>query len=144
MATRANTTGTSDKSLNQKVGIVFGAIYIVVGLLGFTVSGQGDFIGQEGGLLLGIFEVNGLHNIVHLLIGAALLGAGLSSHAASRSTNMTIGVVYLVLGILGWFINDTALDIVALNVADHLLHLASGILLIAIARGVGDNSTRTA
>lgn len=143
MASRANTTtGTNEKSLNQKVGIAFGAIYIVVGLLGFTVSGQGDFIGQEGGLLLGIFEVNGLHNIVHLLIGAALLGAGLSSHTAAKSTNMTIGVIYLALGIVGWFIQDTALDIVALNTADHLLHLFSGALLIAVAKGVGE--TRTA
>ena len=54
---------------------------------------------------------------------------------------MTIGAVYLALGVLGWFIQDTALDIVALNAADHLLHLASGILLIAVARGVGENRT---
>jgi hypothetical protein len=118
-------------------------VYILVGLLGFTVSGQGDFIGQEGGKLLGIFEVNGLHNIVHLLIGVALLGAGMSSHAAARSTNMTIGVVYLALGLLGWFINDTALDIVALNAADHLLHLVSGALLIAVARGMVGETTHS-
>ena len=135
------TTGT-EKTLNQKVGLVFGAVYVLVGLLGFTVSGQGPFIGQEGGLLLGLFEVNGLHNIVHLGIGAALIGAAMSSAAASRATNMTIGVVYGALGVLGWFINDTALDIVALNAADHLLHLASAGLLIAVAKGVG--STRNA
>jgi hypothetical protein len=136
-------TGTSEKTLNQKVGLAFGAVYVVVGLLGFLLAGGADFVGQEGELLLGIFEVNGLHNIVHLLIGVALAGAAMSSAAASRSTNMTIGAVYLVLGILGWFINDTALDIVALNAADHVLHLLSGILLIAVARGMGD-SARTA
>ncbi|HVM21065.1 MAG TPA: DUF4383 domain-containing protein [Egibacteraceae bacterium] len=143
MASRASdvrSTGTTGKTLNQKVGLVFGAVYILVGLLGFTVSG-GNFVGSEGGLLLGIFEVNGLHNIVHLAIGAALIGAALSSAAASRGVNMTIGAVYLALGVLGWFIQDTALDIVALNAADHLLHLASGILLIAVARGVGENRT---
>jgi hypothetical protein len=147
MATRTesrtgSTTGTgTGKTLNQKVGLVFGAVYILVGLLGFTVSGQGPFIGAEGGLLLGIFEVNGLHNIVHLAIGAALLGAAMSSAAASKATNLTIGIVYGALGVLGWFIQDTALDIVALNAADHLLHLASAALLIAVAKGVGESRT---
>ena len=129
--------------MNQKVGLAFGAIYVVVGLLGFLIAGGAEFIGQEGELLLGIFEVNGLHNIVHLLIGVALAGAAMSSHAASRSANMTIGVVYLLLGIVGWFIVDSALDIVALNAADHVLHLLSGIVLIAVARGMGDTA-RTA
>ncbi len=115
---------------------MFGAVYILVGLLGFAVSG-GNFAGKEGGLLLGIFEVNGLHNVVHLAIGAALLGAALSSATASRSTNMAVGVLYLALGIVGWFIQDTAVDVVALNAADHVLHLVSGALLIAVARGVG-------
>lgn len=141
MSTAHGSTGTAEKSLNQKVGLAFGVIYILVGLLGFLLAGGTDFIGQEGNKLLGIFEVNGLHNIVHILIGVALAGAAMSSHAASRSTNMAVGVVYLLLGLLGWFIDDTALDIVALNPADHILHLLSGILLIAVARGVGDNTS---
>lgn len=135
-------TSTGETTLNQKVGYAFGAVYILVGLLGFTVGG--DFAGQEGGLLLGIFEVNGLHNIVHLAIGIALIGAARAGDAASRSTNMTIGAVYLLLGIVGWFINDTALDVVALNAADHVLHLLSGILLIAVARAGASARTRVA
>ena len=141
MATRANTTGTSGMTLNQKVGLAFGAIYIVVGLLGFFVSDT--FISEEDNRLLGIFMVNHLHNIVHLLIGVALIGASRAGDGAARSTNLTIGAVYLLLGIVGWFINDTALDIIALNPADHVLHLLSGVLLIAVARGVG-SSARTA
>lgn len=136
-------TGTSEKSLNQKVGLAFGVVYILVGLAGFAVTGDVPFAGKEGNPLI-LFDVNGLHNIVHLLIGVALVGAAMSSHAASRSVNMTIGAVYLLLGLLGWFIVDTALNIVALNAADHVLHLASGILLIAVARGMGeDTATRT-
>jgi len=131
-------TTTSEKTLNQKVGLAFGAVYVLVGILGFLLAGGSDFVGKEGELLLGIFQVNGLHNVVHLLIGVALAGAAMSSPAASRSTNLTVGVVYLLLGILGWFIVDTALNIVALNAADHILHLLSGILLIVVARGVGE------
>ncbi len=49
---------------------------------------------------------------------------------------------YVVLGVLGWFIQDTAADIVARNEPDHLLHLASGARLVAVALGA-DTRART-
>lgn len=137
MSTAARTGG--ETTLNQKVGYAFGAIYVLVGILGFFVSDT--FISQEDNRLLGIFMVNQLHNIVHLLIGVALIGAARGGDRPARSTNMTIGAVYLVLGIVGWFINDTALDIFALNPADHILHLLSGALLVGVSRA-GADSTR--
>lgn len=66
-------------SPNRLVATVFGAVYLLVGLLGFAVTGGVGFLATDGGLLLGIFAVNPLHNIAHLLIGAALLIAGLSN-----------------------------------------------------------------
>src|SRR3712207_8256555 len=53
---------------------------------------------------LGIFMVNPFHNIVHLLIGAALLIGGLSSVSAAKATNTTIGAAYLLVGLIGLFI----------------------------------------
>ena len=44
-----------------------------MGLLRFTVSVGSSFAGTDGGLLVGIFMVNPLHNIAHLLVGALLL-----------------------------------------------------------------------
>src|SRR5687767_10957159 len=88
--------GTSETTVNQKVGMVFGAVYILVGIMGFFVGG--GFAGQEGALLLGIFEVNILHSIVHLAIGVALIGAARAGDNAARTTNMAIGAVYLALG----------------------------------------------
>lgn len=121
-------------SLNQKVGYVFGAVYVLVGLLGFVVTGFEGFAEPEGGLLLGIFEVNPLHNLVHIAVGVALAGAAAAGATASRSANIAVGTVYLVLGVLGFFIaEDSPVNILALNTADHLLHLASG----AVLAGVG-------
>jgi hypothetical protein len=119
-------------SPNKLVGTIFGAVYLVVGLLGFAVTGGVGFVATDGGLLLGIFEVNPLHNIAHLLIGAALLIAGLSSVSAAKATNTTVGAVYLLLGIIGFFIANTAANILALNTADHFLHLASAIILLGV------------
>ena len=136
------TARTGETTLNQKVGYAFGAIYLFVGILGFFVSD--NFISQEDNRLLGIFMVNHLHNIVHLLIGVALIGAARGGDRPARSTNLTIGAVYLLLGIVGWFINDTAIDIIALNPADHVLHLLSGALLVGVAKAGDSSRTRTA
>jgi uncharacterized membrane protein YuzA (DUF378 family) len=126
-ATMANSmTGT--RTVNMTVAAVFGAVYTLVGIAGFFVTD--NFAGQEGGSLLG-FQVNHLHNIVHLLIGLALLAAS-RSHAAARSANLAIGVTYLALGILGPFITGTEANIIALNAADHWLHIASGLVLAGV------------
>lgn len=122
-------------SPNRLVAVIFGAVYVLVGLLGFAVTGGVGFIATDGGLLLGIFEVNPLHNIAHLLIGAALLIAGLSSVRAAKGVNTTVGAVYLLLGIVGFFLVGTAANILALNTADHFLHLASAIVLLGVGLG---------
>jgi len=122
-------------SPNRLVATVFGAVYLVVGALGFAVTGGVGFIATEGGLLLGIFEVNPLHNVAHLLIGAALLIAGLVSVRAARATNAIIGAAYLLLGIVGFFLVGTAANILALNTFDHFLHLASALVLLGVGIG---------
>ena len=129
-------------SPNRLLATVFGAVYLLVGLLGFAVTGGVGFIATEGGLLLGLFAVNPLHNIAHLLIGAALLIAGLSNVAAAKSVNTVVGAVYLLLGIVGFFLVGTALNILALNTADHFLHLASAIVLLGVGLAA-DKSVRT-
>lgn len=128
-------------SPNRLLGTLFGAVYVLVGLLGFAVTGGVGFLATEGGLLLGIFEVNPLHNIAHLLIGVALLIAGLSNARAAKSANTTVGAVYLLLGVVGFFIAGTALNILALNTADHFLHLASAIVLLGVGLSA-DKSVR--
>ncbi|MDH6235390.1 DUF4383 domain-containing protein [Cryobacterium sp. CG_9.6] len=131
------------QSPNRLIATIFGAVYLLVGLLGFAYTGGVSLVATSGGLILGIFEVNPLHNIAHLLIGAALLIAGLSSVSAAKATNTTIGAVYLLLGIVGFFLVGTGLNILALNTADHFLHLASAIVLLG-AGLAADKSVRSA
>jgi hypothetical protein len=122
-------------SPNRIVATVFGAVYLLVGLLGFAVTGGVEFFATEGGLLLGVFAVNPFHNVAHLLIGAALLIGGIVSATAAKAVNATVGAAYLLLGIVGFFLAGTAANILALNTADHFLHLASAIVLLGVALG---------
>ncbi len=121
----------TSRSINSTVALAFGAIYLLVGLLGFTVSGSVPAAGRTGASLLG-FDVNILHNIVHLAIGAALIAASRTT-AAARGANLAIGATYVVLGVLGPAINDSAIDVIGLNGADHVLHLLSGAVLVGVA-----------
>jgi len=122
-------------SPNRLVATIFGAVYLLVGLLGFAFTGGVGFVATKGGLILGIFEVNPLHNIAHLLIGAALLIAGLTRAAAAKAVNITVGAVYLLLGIVGFFLVGTGANILALNTPDHFLHLVSAIVLLGVGLG---------
>lgn len=133
-----------NKSANRLVGVVFGAVYLLVGLLGLTVTANVGFFATEGGLLLGIFEVNMFHNVAHLLIGAALLIAGLSSVTAAKATNTTVGAAYLLLGVVGLFIVGSALNILALNAADHVLHFASAAVLLGVGLAADKKSNAVA
>ena len=122
-------------SPNRLVGTVFGAVYIVVGLLGFVYTGGVSFLATEGGLLLGIFEVNPLHNVTHLAIGAALLIGGLTSARSAKTVNIVVGAAYLLLGVVGFFLVGTALNVLALNTFDHFLHLGSALVLLGVGLG---------
>ncbi|NYF16979.1 preprotein translocase subunit Sss1 [Microbacterium sp. AK009] len=137
-------TATSHRlasSPNRLVATIFGIVYLLVGLLGFFVTGGVDFLATDGNLLLGIFEVNPLHNVAHLLIGAALLIGGLASVRAAKAVNIVVGAAYLLLGIVGFFLVDTPANILALNTPDHFLHLASAIILLGVGLAA-DRSVR--
>lgn len=130
MAT-ASTRGTgAAKSPAQTVALVFGAVYLLVGLAGFLVADS--FTGGTAEDKLILFPVNHLHNIVHLAIGAVLLGAS-RRHDSAKGANAVIGGTYLLvalLGFLGLEFMDELLNIQGSGSADNFLHLVSGAVLL--------------
>jgi hypothetical protein len=118
-------------SPNRTLGTVFGVVYLLVGLAGFAVTGGVGFASTEGNPLI-FFEVNPLHNIIHLAIGAALLVSARTSVRAAKSMNTAVGAVYLLVGVLGLFLIGSGANILALNGADNVLHLASALLLLGV------------
>ena len=123
-------------SLAQRFAQIFGAVYLLVGILGFIpvapflVGNIPTVIGPFNGFELGIFAVNWLHNLAHIAIGAAGL-ASYRSHTAARSYSIGIGVAYLLLFVIG-LILPTVFGLLPLNGADNVLHLVSGALALAI------------
>jgi hypothetical protein len=136
MATRDMTGVRAGGRLNSFTAGAVGAVFVVVGLLGFTVSGGHSIAGHDGGQLLGLFQVNSLHNLVHIAVGAVMVAAAIVGTRAARSANTLIGAVYLALGVVGLFITgDSPLNVIALNGADNGLHLVIGALLVGVGLG---------
>lgn len=113
----------------QRVATIFGVLFVLVGLAGFTPAGLGvmQMDHSGAGMLVGLFPVNALHNVVHLLFGAWGLWAG---RTAARSLVYALGsgAAYLLLGVLGMFTNSL-FGIVPIGGYDVHLHLVlAGIL----------------
>ena len=70
MAASADNTGTGTRPLPQILALAFGAVYLLVGIVGFFVTGFDHFAGNaQHEMLLGFFMINPLHNIAHILVG---------------------------------------------------------------------------
>lgn len=115
----------AEQNYNRLVAQIVGAVLALVGLLGF-VLGSGEYD------LLGLFGVNTLHNVVHLLSGAVLLAAAfIDGGRNARLANMVLGAVYLVVAAATWI--PVLADMFHLNVADAGLHVLIGIVLLGVA-----------
>jgi Domain of unknown function (DUF4383) len=109
-------------NLSRIYAIAFGAVYTLVGLLGFTVSttlATGNLI---------VFPVNVLHNVVHLLVGLLGLGAYFTGQTLTYARVMAI--LFAILTVAG-FLPQPLLGLVPLGGADIPLHAATALLAAA-------------
>lgn len=116
------------------VAIVFGAVLALVGIAApFLAGATGDFI---------VFGRNYLHDAVHLLSGVAGLWAGYAAGGGyARAYNKLLGVVYLLVTVVGFVFLDVFADVIALNAADNLLHLALAVAFLVVGYGLSDSTT---
>lgn len=137
MTTRTRTTrGT--RTPVQQAALLVGAVFLLVGILGFVPGITTDYDSLEfashdsGAQLLGIFQVSVLHNLVHLAFGVA--GVAMARTASTARTFLLAGgAVYLVLWLYGLLIDHhSSANFVPLNTADDWLHFFLGIGMIAL------------
>jgi hypothetical protein len=123
------------RTLAQTLALLFGVVFLVVGILGFipgitTNYDDMEFAGSDSGAeLLGIFQVSILHNIAHLLFGVGILFA--RTHEGARTYLLGGSVIYSALFIYGLFVGsgDDA-NFIPMNGADDVLHLVLAIAFI--------------
>ena len=142
-------SSTAGRTNIQKTALAIGAVFLLVGVLGFipgiTTNYEAlGFAGHESeALLLGIFQVSVLHNIVHLLFGAAGIAMA-GSAAQSRNYLLVGGAIYLVLWLYGLLIgHETAANFVPVNTADNWLHFVLGAAMIGLGVALSRGTART-
>jgi hypothetical protein len=107
----------------KTAGIVIGAVFIVVGIVGFIPN---PLVSSSG-----LLAVNTAHNLVHLLGGAAILACALTGIATALSLKI-FGAAYAVVAILGfWMHGNLLLGFIRVNHADHWLHVLLAIVVLA-------------
>jgi hypothetical protein len=126
-------------NINRSFALVLGIVFVLIGILGFVP------VFVPGGALLGIFGVNALHNVVHLLFGVVGIAAALTGWP--RIYNQVAGIVYFLIGILGFIPalvpHGLLLGLVDVNVADNILHLVIGAAAVYVGFAI-QNSRRAA
>jgi len=109
----------------QKITWVFAIVFLAIGVLGFVPG-----VTTADSMLLGMFHVDSLHSIIHLVTGLVLAFAAWSSASSSQLALKVFGVVYALVMVVGFVQGDTVLGLFAVNMADNVLHLvlAAGLL----------------
>ena len=114
---------------------ILGVVLILVGIVGLILGDR---------VWLGILNVDIVEDIVHLATGGLLayVGFGGTDVGTARSVVLALGVVYLLVGILGFFV-PTLFGLIpnGYTVFDNLLHLALGALSLVVAFAPGGAST---
>lgn len=92
---------TGNNSLAARVALVVGAFYVVIGIIGFIVTGFNDFTQNTDESLLG-FQLNPAHNIVHMTVGGFLLLMSQFSAPVTEGALMGVGLFYVTAFVIGF------------------------------------------
>lgn len=144
MASTAHPTSrrTDGRTPAQWYCLLAGAALLGAGLLGFIADASFDTgDGIDGGSLIG-FEVNGIHNLVHIASGAVLL-AVFSRRGPAKTVALAFGLVYGLVTIIGIADGEDVLGLIPINTPDNILHVAlSGAGILAAIASPGDTGGR--
>jgi hypothetical protein len=120
--------------VRQYAGII-GAVVVLLGIVGL-IAGEGH--------LFGLINIDIAEDIVHLLTGGLMLYVGFaqSDNALARTVVGGIGIVYLLVGIIG-FLSATLFGLIpnGYTWADNVVHLLLGVLGIGVAWLIPDRSS---
>jgi hypothetical protein len=117
----------ADRTPAQIYALVFGAVLLIAGIIGFFYSAAFGSPGDVDGVF-GVLDVNGWHNVVHILSGVVGLAVA-GSYSNARLYALGFGAIYIVVAILGFIYGDgdSIFDLIPINTEDNVLHALIGV-----------------
>ena len=108
---------------------LLGLIFLIVGIVGIFSH---DLLGAH---------LSMAHNMVHIVSGVIALYFGFSgSPGGARGFCLVFGLVYLLLGVCGWFLGvgpehmlniPSTSPLLMLGKMDHIIHILLGVVFLA-------------
>lgn len=92
--------------------MTLGIIFIIIGIWGFFQNP-----------ILGIFEVDGMHNLVHLASGILAVGFASLDNDQTKRFAKVFGYLYGLIAVAGFITGGPYLLGMTINYADNFLHL---------------------
>ncbi len=110
--------------MQKTILTILGVVFLAIGVLGFVNNP-----------LLGVFEVDALHNIIHLLSGVLALVAVSMGAGAMKTFSRIFGIVYGLVAVIGFVSGDNVLGLIMVNGADNVLHLVLAVIFLYLGFG---------
>jgi hypothetical protein len=110
----------------KTLAVLFGAVFVLIGILGFVPAVT------PAGMLFGVFAVNPLHNMVHLITGVIALAVGLGNERNSTLFFQIFGILYTLVAVVGFAYGGAMMMGMAHNTADAGLHLLIGFVAMFV------------
>jgi len=110
-----------------KLAWIFSATFLLAAITGFIPN---PLVGSDG-----IFITNTPHNLVHLATAIGFLIVALMGNAAATNFMLGFGVVYLLVGAVGFLVTGISsegmlLGFIHINALDNILHLGLGTAIL--------------
>lgn len=136
------------RTMDQTYSVLLGLIVIVLGILGFILTGFTNYTEMTDHAIFGVFQTNGFHNSIYIFLGLLwLVGAFTLTPSGNQGMNIAVGAAMLIVTVLGFMGYWSLLSIPAGVNGDNILDLAIALASLIIGGGLlsaGDRQPDTA
>ncbi|MDQ4094115.1 MAG: DUF4383 domain-containing protein [Actinomycetota bacterium] len=125
------------KTLDQMYSVILGLVVLVLGIVGFFLTGFENFTEMTDHKLLGLLHMNGFHNLVYISLGLFwMLGAFALTPAANQGVNIAVAGALVLVAVLGIFGYWSLLSIPGGITANTILLLAVAVATLIFGSGL--------
>ncbi len=125
------------RTIDQKYSVLLGLVVLVLGIIGFILTGFTNYTEMTNHSILGLFQTNGFHNTVYIILGLLwLLGAFALTPPGNQGMNIAVGAALLLVGVMGFLGYWALLSIPAGLNGDNILDVAVAIATLIVGGGL--------
>ncbi|HJT04304.1 MAG TPA: DUF4383 domain-containing protein [Pseudonocardiaceae bacterium] len=124
------------RTIDQSYSLLLGIVVIVLGILGFFLTGMANYTEMSDHYILGLFQTNGFHNTIYIILGVFwLIGAFALTPAGNQGMNIAFGGILLLVGVMGFMGYWSLLSIPPGINGDNILDVVVGLVTLLVGGG---------